>query len=147
MRFRKAHQEHASVDDLRDVALFEGLTEQHLRHVADLAEPVEAEPGALLIDQGAVGLECYVILDGTAGVYASGDHVASVAAGSMVGEMALIGHKPRNAAVRAETPMRLLAFDIAALKRLLEDEPDAKERIVSLLERRAAENAARHPDS
>ena len=39
--------------------------------------------------------------------------------------------------------MRLLAFDIAALKRLLEDEPEAKERIVTLLEAAPPTRSAR----
>lgn len=143
MRFRKHHHETASADDLRDIPLFKGLSESELGHVAGLAEPVEAEPGALLMDQGQVGLECYVICGGTAGVYAGPDHVTSVGPGSVVGEMALIGHKPRNAAVRAETEMRLLAFDVAALKRLLEDLPEAKARIMSVLETRARQNASR----
>jgi CRP/FNR family transcriptional regulator, cyclic AMP receptor protein len=136
MRFRKAHHETASVDDLRDVSLFEGLSEKALGHVAELAEPVEAEPGAHLIEQGAVGLECFVILDGTAGVYAGSDHLATVSAGTVVGEMALIGHRPRNATVRAETPMKLLSFDVAAFKHLLEDLPEAKARIHAVLESR-----------
>jgi CRP-like cAMP-binding protein len=141
MRFRKAHHETAAVDDLRGVGLFEGLTEKDLGHVADLAEPVEAEPGALLMQQGALGLECFVILDGSAGVYAGSHHIATVGAGSVVGEMALIDHRPRNATVRAETTMKLLAFDVAAFKHLLEDLPAAKAKITELLQARAAANA------
>jgi CRP-like cAMP-binding protein len=141
MRFRKAHHETASVDDLRDVSLFEGLSEKELGHVAELAEPVEAEPGALLMQQGAIGLECFVIVDGSAGVYAGDEHLATVGAGSVVGEMALIDHRPRNASVRAETTMKLLAFDVAAFKHLLDDLPEAKERITSLLHARARARA------
>jgi CRP/FNR family transcriptional regulator, cyclic AMP receptor protein len=141
MRFRKAHHETAAVDDLRNVGLFEGLSERELAHVAELAEPVEAEPDALLMEQGAVGLECFVVVDGSAGVYSGSHHLATVGPGTVVGEMALIDHRPRNATVRAETTMKLLAFEVAAFKHLLEDLPSAKARITEVLHTRAQANA------
>jgi hypothetical protein len=38
--------------------------------------------------------------------------------------------------------MRLLSFDIAHFRRLLEDMPDARDYIYALLEARAAENSS-----
>jgi CRP-like cAMP-binding protein len=104
---------------------------------------VDAEPGAILMDQGDVGTECFFVIEGQAGVFAGGQHVAAIGAGSIVGEMALVGHKPRNASVVAETPMRLLAFDIAHFKKLLEAMPGANEIVMKVLEARAAENRDR----
>ena len=46
--------------------------------------------------------------------------------------MALIGHKPRNATVTAQTPMRLLAFNISSFKKLLEEMPAAQKYIYEL---------------
>ena len=57
--------------------------------------------------------------------------------------MALVGHKPRNASVVAETPMRLLAFNIVAFKKLLEEMPGTRDVIMKVLEARAAENRDR----
>ena len=70
---------------LNKVAFFEGFSDDELARVASLAEEVVAEKGALLIDQGRVGLECYVILEGEAGVYVNGEHVATNGPGSMIG--------------------------------------------------------------
>ena len=92
-------------EKLRGVAFFDAFTDEELQRVADLADDVEAETGALLVDQGRVGQECYVILEGQAGVYANGEHIATVGPGMMVGEMALVEHRPRNASVVAETPI------------------------------------------
>ena len=144
-RRRKAEKQ-AVIAELGDVSFFEGFTPQELARVADLVDEVEAEAGAELMDQGRPGLECYVILDGTAGVYFGGEHAASLEAGSMVGEMALIDHKPRSATVVAETPMRLLAFDTRHFRALLDDLPKASQRVMSLLNARAQENAARRAD-
>jgi CRP-like cAMP-binding protein len=131
-----------TVDDLRHIVLFARMSEHELSRVAALGEPVDAEPQAVLIDQGDVGVECFLVLEGEAGVFASGQHVASIGPGSVVGEMALIGHKPRNATVVAQTPMRLLAFNISSFKKLLEEMPVAQKHIYDLLEARAAENRA-----
>jgi CRP-like cAMP-binding protein len=130
----------ATVEDLRHIALFATMSNADLEEVAKLGEPVDAEPGAVLIDQGDVGLECFLVLEGEAGITSGGAHVASIGPGSIVGEMALVGHRPRNASVVAQTPMRLLAFDIAAFKRVLDDMPLARDYIYDLLETRAAEN-------
>jgi CRP-like cAMP-binding protein len=121
------------VDDLRRASFFDGFSDDELRRVARLAEPAVAEQGALLIDQGRVGLECYVILRGQAGIYVGGEHIATIGPGSMVGEMALVEHRPRNASVVAETGLRLLTFDPRAFKRLLEEMPKAHDRVIALL--------------
>ena len=86
-----------TVDDLRQIALFARMSEAELARFAALGEPVDAESGAVLIDQGDVGVECFLVLEGEAGVFAGGQHVATIGPGTVVGEMALIGHKPRNA--------------------------------------------------
>jgi CRP-like cAMP-binding protein len=132
-----------TVDDIRHVALFARRSEAELTRLAALSEAVDAEPGAILMDQGDVGTECFIVLEGEAGIFSSGHHVATIGPGSVVGEMALIGHKPRNATVQAQTPMRLLAFDIPSFKKLLDEMPAAQADIHALLEARAQENSAR----
>jgi CRP/FNR family cyclic AMP-dependent transcriptional regulator len=129
-------------DKLRGVAFFDGFSDDELQRVAELADDVEAESGAMLVDQGRVGQECFVILEGQAGVYASGEHIATVGPGMMVGEMALVEHRPRNATVVAETPMRLLAFDTRHFKQLLEEMPKAHDRVMEVLAARLQENSS-----
>lgn len=137
MPFRKSDVR-GTVEDLRHIALFARMSNADLEEVAKLGEPVEAEAGAHLMEQGDVGTECFLVLDGEAGVISGEDHVATIGPGSIVGEMALIGHRPRNASVVAQTPMRLLAFDIAAFNRLLDDMPQAKQYVYEQLEARGS---------
>lgn len=127
----------ADTEWLSEVEFFQDFTDAELARVAVLAEEVNAEVGAELTEQGRVGDVCYVIVEGTAGVYASGEHVASLHAGTMVGEMALIGHVPRNATVVAETPMVLAAFDARSFRQLLDEMPKARERVLAILNARA----------
>ena len=119
--------------DLAGASFFEGFTADELERVAELGYEVVAEEGALVIDQGRVGTECFVILKGQAGVYVGGEHIATLGPGSMVGEMALVEHRPRNASVVAESMLRMIQFDTRAFKRLLEEMPKAHDRVIALL--------------
>lgn len=134
---KKAHK---PFDNLREVSFFEGFSDDELQRVADLAEDVDAEQGALLIDQGRVGQECFVILDGQAGVYSGEEHIATLEPGAMVGEMALVDHRPRTASVVAETPMKLISLDAKAFKQLLETMPKVHDRVMETLYARLRKN-------
>jgi len=136
-------QRFALVVKLRDVAFFEGFAPSELDRVAELAEDVEASPGALIIDQGRVGTECFVILEGLANVFVGDDVVAQIGPGTMVGEMALVEHRPRNASVVAETPMTLVVFDLKAFKTLLEEMPRVHSKVLETLAARRKSNAER----
>lgn len=129
---------------LAGVALFEGFSDDQLDQVAQLGERVEAKAGAEIADQGRVGAECWVIVDGSARVLMNGEYVTSVSAGSMIGEMALLEHRPRNAAVVAETDMVLVSFDIEAFNKILDANPVAKDRVSALLTSRLSENLNRN---
>ncbi len=73
-----------------------------------------------------------------------GEYVASVGAGTMVGEMALLEHRPRNATVIAETPMVLVSFGTKEFRTILDDNPDLRERVHALLVARERDNNARN---
>jgi CRP/FNR family transcriptional regulator, cyclic AMP receptor protein len=131
------------VDWLANVSFFEGMERAELERVAALAERVEADAGAELTDQGRFGDTCYVIVEGAANVYMNGEYVTSLGSGTMVGEMALLEHRPRVATVVAETPMVLAAFGTKEFRTLLEELPRAKERVMAVLGDRLKANLER----
>ena len=124
------------VEVLSKVPFFEGFGVQDLQRVVELSDEVALSAGAVVVDQGDPGTDCYVIVDGTASVYVRGDHVASSGPGSMVGEMALVDHRPRSATVVADTDLDMLRFDSNAFRKLLEEMPMASERIMTVLRSR-----------
>ena len=128
-------------DWLSGVAFFEGFTPHELGRVQELSTEVEVAAGTLLIDQGDTGLDCFVVVDGTAAVYIAGEYVTAVGPGGMVGEMALVDHRPRSAAVVAETPMKVLRFDARRFRTLLAEMPKAEERVMALLSARLRANS------
>jgi len=136
----------ALVVQLRDLAFFEGFAPAELDRVADLAEEVEALPGAVVIDQGRVGMECFVVLEGQASVFVGSDLVATVGPGTMIGERSLVDRGPRSASVIAETPMRLVALDMGDFETLLQEMPKVHERVLTMLGARIEANEARRQD-
>lgn len=134
-----------STDDvawLSSVPFFEGFSDDDLHRVVDLSQQMEATAGTVLVDQGDPGTQCYVIVEGQASVYVRGEHVASSGPGSMVGEMALIDHRPRTATVVADTPMKLLRFGTREFRTLLDEMPKASERVMTVLRERLERSEA-----
>ncbi len=121
---------------LSSVPFFDGFDDAALERFAKLGERVSADKGAELTDQGRFGDVVYVIESGQAAVYRAGEYVATVGPGSMVGEMAVVDHRPRSATVRAEGPMDLVAFGSEEFLSLLEEMPALKEKVQAVLRQR-----------
>lgn len=136
MTFFKREAE--SVDWLTGVDFFSGFSPDELRRVVNLSSEVEAPSGTIIIDQGDAGSECFVVVDGCVAVYIGGEYVTSVYAGSMVGETALIDHRPRNATVVVSEDAKLLRFQARQFRQLLDEMPKASERVMTLLHTRLA---------
>ncbi len=132
------------VDWLSKVTFFDRFTPAQVEQIAQLGQRVDADPGAELTDQGRYGDVCYLIIEGTANVLIRDEFVTSVGAGTMVGEMALLEHRPRNATVVAETPMVLVSFGTKEFRKILDDNPDLRELVHALLVARERDNSARN---
>ena len=137
MSLRRKPSERA--DLLSKVQFFDGFSSDDLRRVVELSDEVVVPAGIVVVDQGDPGTHCYVILEGIASVYVRGEHVASLGAGSMLGEMALVDHRPRTATVVGDTDLDLLRFDSSAFAKLLEEMPKASERVMTLLRTRMSQ--------
>ena len=130
-----------STEWLSGVTFFDGFSPEELRRVLELGTEVEVAAATVLIDQGDAGLDCFVVVEGSASVYVGGEHIATVGPGAMQGEMALIDHRPRSATVVADTDMKLLRFDARHFRQLLEEMPKAEERVMAVLTARLQRRA------
>ncbi|MGD9616615.1 MAG: ATP-binding cassette domain-containing protein [Alphaproteobacteria bacterium] len=90
---------------LKGVELFKALTPTELTHVAERMTKRHYLPGDLVIKQGDIGHELFLISDGDVKVERSGQEVARLGPGEFFGELALLSGNPRNASVIATDPL------------------------------------------
>ena len=95
---------------LHGVGPFADCSKGELRKVEPLTSLHEAERGAALTEQGAVGREFFVIVDGAAAVWRNGVVIDELSSGSFFGELALLGRGDRTATVVADTDMTLVVL-------------------------------------
>jgi CRP-like cAMP-binding protein len=81
---------------------------------------------------------CYVILDGQAQVAVAGTTVATLDAGSVVGEMALATGRLRNATVTSTTPLELLHIEAGEFNALLDRRPALRKALLASMNALAA---------
>jgi predicted MFS family arabinose efflux permease len=93
---------------VRGLPLFAPLPVAMVETLALRMHPEDFEDGALLIEQGAVGTDFYVLADGDVEVSIDGAVVRSQSPGSFFGEIALLRDVPRTASIRAVGPVRVL---------------------------------------
>lgn len=96
--------------DLKRIWLFSGCTTAELRKIRGSLDEIEVPKGKVLVEEGRVGLEFFIIVGGKAAVTRSGKRVATLGPGDHFGEMALLDRHPRSASVVSETEMDLLVL-------------------------------------
>src|SRR3954453_17891500 len=110
-------------EQLAALTLFQGLPRREVERISALCTMVDRPAGKVLCAEGRGGQECFVIVDGEVGVTIGGTEVATLGAGSFVGELAVLDGEPRTATAVATTPVRLLVFTRREFEELLECAP------------------------
>jgi CRP/FNR family transcriptional regulator, cyclic AMP receptor protein len=123
MRGERAVARDEYLEHLAAVPLFSRCTNAQLREIGKVAAELTVTAGTVLTRQGDVGSELFVVIDGTADVSRDGQHVAKVGRGHFIGELAVLGHHPRNATVTAETDLDVLVLTPSGVSQLLDDIP------------------------
>ena len=86
---------------LKGVEVFKALTPNELTHVAERMAKRHYLPGDVVIREGDIGHELFLISEGAVKVERTGHEVARLGPGEFFGELALLSGKPRNATVVA----------------------------------------------
>ncbi len=111
------------LDHLRAVPLFSRCTKAQLIEIGRVADELNVKAGTVLMREGHVGRELFLLIDGTADVSRDSQVVATIGPGDFVGEMAVLAHVARNATVTARTDLDVLVMTSSALSQLLDDIP------------------------
>ena len=129
----------AKTDILNGLSLFDQCSKKDLQEIAKLTDEIDFKKDRVLMTEGERGREFYVLLEGRADVTRKGKRVATLGPGAMIGEMALVSEKPRNATVTLATDAHLLVLTENRFQRLLAQHPSIQAKVMrSLADRLAA---------
>jgi CRP-like cAMP-binding protein len=124
------------IERLRSIDLFAQCSDKELEQIDALMTEVDVPAGRVLMHEGDLGLEAFVIESGEAVVTRDGTELARRGAGSIVGEMALIDQGPRTATVTATTPLTAYVLNRREFASLLDDAPEVAEKVTREVEAR-----------
>jgi CRP-like cAMP-binding protein len=92
----------------------------------------------VLAREGSAGAEFFILLAGTVEVVQGRDLVATRGPGSPLGEIALLGQRPRTATLIAQTPVDLRVASRREFTGLLAEVPQVSERLHATMAERLA---------
>lgn len=121
------------LEHLRAVPLFANCANSDLVAIAAAVDEIEVEAGRVLVAEGELGKEAFIIVSGEAAVTRDGNPVATLGPGAPFGEMALVDRSPRNATVTAVTPLRLLVLGQREFVGLMDGSPGFARTILAAL--------------
>jgi CRP/FNR family transcriptional regulator, cyclic AMP receptor protein len=128
-----------TTDELRTLALFQGVSDAGLEQVAACCGEIRYEPGQILALPGDPGSGMFVILEGEVSVVARGG-TFDLGPGDFFGELALLNpDAERVARVRAATQVRCIALSRDDAVALIESEPALALTMLRELARRLAD--------
>ena len=123
----------AYLDHLRNVPLFSSLNNKELQTIAKATDELTVPAGHVLTDQGQMGREAFILVDGSATVRRNGKKVATLGAGSVVGELSLLDHGPRTATVTTDTEATVLVIDQRHFLGVLDSVPAVSHKLLANL--------------
>lgn len=128
------------IERLRHLPLFGELDHHDLSQLMRWVREVEVADGDLLFEQGSMPHDIFVIEEGSVEVVRDGRSVATLGAGEVVGERALLKLQRRWASVVAVGHVRAVALSADDLAKMSEQMPELADRLREMMARREREN-------
>lgn len=95
---------------LSRLPLFAGCSAREVERVARYAHEEQVPEGQAIVTEGEQGDRFFVVVAGTVEVERHGGVVRTFGPGDFFGETALVAHAPRNASIRATSPVKVLVL-------------------------------------
>ena len=130
--------EPAAPERLQGVPWFAACTEEQLLEMTRIAERLRIQAGEIILREGRLGRELFVILEGTATVTRDGHVVNILHAGDHFGELAAIEAVPRSATVHATTDLDVLIVGPREFETMM-DIPGFRNALLNSMSRRIRE--------
>ena len=121
------------LDHLADIPLFSALSKKDLQRVAKATNELHLDAGTNLAEQGDMGREAIVVVEGVATVKRNGRKVGTLGPGEAIGELSLLDHGPRTATVTAHSDMTVLVLSAREFAGVLEEVPGLAQKLLGQL--------------
>jgi CRP/FNR family cyclic AMP-dependent transcriptional regulator len=134
--------------NLRDVPFFRHLDREEREELEELLEPASFEAGETIFEEGGPEEWLYVITSGTVEVHKAvlpgrRQHLATIEAPTVVGEMGLLTEPRAAASVEAITPIEAHSIDRDRFLEMLDEDSPAACKVVYEIGRTLANRMAR----
>jgi len=126
--------------DLSTIWLFSTCSSRDLRTIRRALEEVTVKTGRVLCEEGTIGREFFIIVDGQASVRRNGRKIASLGPGQYFGELALLDRRPRSATVVSDTDMVLLVLGQRQFHGVLDAVPALSHKLLAAMATRLRES-------
>jgi CRP/FNR family cyclic AMP-dependent transcriptional regulator len=123
---------------IRKAPLFARCSRAEMKEIVKLADEIDLREGKEMTREGSPGREFFVLLEGTADVKKNSRKLNTLGPGDFFGEIALVSQAPRTATVVATSPVRALVITDRSFRRLLEDSPQVKTKVMEAMAMRLA---------
>jgi CRP-like cAMP-binding protein len=133
---RKSENNHP----LKKVALFADLEGDDLETVGRAVTQLDLPAGYVLMREGGLGRDMFVVMSGSLEISRGGEHVADIGPGEFVGEMAALTRTSRNATVTATTPVRVLHVDGRSMPSVIDSTAGIATRMLPIVAQRVESN-------
>jgi nitroimidazol reductase NimA-like FMN-containing flavoprotein (pyridoxamine 5'-phosphate oxidase superfamily) len=136
------------LDYRRDVvySVFRDLPQEDVSTMAASLQTVQAEPGTVIVRQGAPADKFFIIVEGEVEVVREDDGerrtLATLGRGQFFGEMAILRDMPRSATVHASAPTTLFAMERDAFRSLVAQSLGTTQDFDQVIQKRLGEIAA-----
>jgi CRP-like cAMP-binding protein len=130
--------ENKKMELIRKAPLFARCSRTEMKEIVKLADEIDLREGKEMTREGSPGREFFVLLEGTADVKKNSRKLNTLGPGDFFGEIALVSQAPRTATVVATSPVRALVITDRSFRRLLEDSPQVKTKVMEAMAMRLA---------
>jgi CRP-like cAMP-binding protein len=124
-RVMATHTDH-KLELLRQSPFLADLGRKDLEEVGRLADEIDVPAGRVLIREGDIGREFFVIIDGAVDISRGDRIVATMGPGDFFGDIALVTERPRTASATATAPTTLLVLGHREFHTLMDQFPSIR---------------------
>jgi CRP-like cAMP-binding protein len=132
----RKHDSRTVNSELLDIPGFGGCSVKQLAEIDRLTDRSVALPGRVLVREGMIGRELFVILSGRATVTRRGRLITTLSAGDYFGELGAIDTGHRNATLTAISTLTVLIIGPREFSALMADIPGFRDALLRGMARR-----------